>query len=51
MQTIRDGIYVVSYLSPSGHALTTVVDEKTGKVVSVASNEKERSTHRGRLAA
>jgi hypothetical protein len=38
---IKDDLYVISYLSGSGNTLTTVVDEKTGKIVSFASNEKE----------
>jgi len=38
---------VVSYLSNSGYTLTTVIDEKTGTIVSVASNEKQLSTFRG----
>ena len=46
---INDGVYVVSYLSGSGFTLTTVVDEKTGRIVSFASNEKELIVQHGEL--
>ncbi|MEP7003004.1 MAG: MoaF N-terminal domain-containing protein [Chloroflexota bacterium] len=44
---ISDGVYVVSYLSKAGYALTTVVDERSSKIVSFASNEKELSMQHG----
>ena len=47
IERINDDAYVVSYLATSGYTLTTVVDEKAGTIVSVASNEKQLSTHRG----
>jgi MoaF N-terminal domain len=37
---VNDDVFAVSYLGKSGYALTTVVDTKTGKIVSFASNEK-----------
>lgn len=40
VEPVNDGVFVVSYLGKSGYALTTVVDTKTGKIVSFASNEK-----------
>jgi hypothetical protein len=46
---LNDGVYVVSYLAGSGWTLTTVVDEKTGKIVSFASNEKELVIQHGEL--
>ena len=47
IERLNDSVYVVSYLSKSGYTLTTVIDEKTGAIVSVASNEKQLSTFRG----
>jgi len=47
IERLNDRAYVVSYLSNSGYTLTTVIDEKTGTIVSVASNEKQLSTFRG----
>lgn len=41
------GVIAVSYLSKSGHTLTTLLDEKTGKIVSFASNEKSHVTQHG----
>jgi hypothetical protein len=46
---IKDALYAVSYLSGSGYTLTTVVDEKTGKIVSFASNEKALTVHHGEI--
>ena len=46
---IGDDVYVVSYLSGHGWTLTTVVDERSGKIVSFASNEKELIIQRGAL--
>ena len=40
VERVRDDVVVVSYLSKSGHTLTTVIDTKSGKIVSFASNEK-----------
>jgi hypothetical protein len=48
---INDDVYVVSYLSGSGFTLTTVVDAKTGRIVSFASNEKELIVQHGSLDA
>lgn len=42
-------VYVVSYLAGSGYTLTTVVDERTGRIVSFASNEKELTIQHGEL--
>ncbi|MDP9245010.1 MAG: MoaF N-terminal domain-containing protein [Chloroflexota bacterium] len=47
---VNDDVYVFSYLSGSGYTLTSVVDEKTGSVVSFASNEKELMVQHGTLA-
>lgn len=44
---VNADVYVVSYLSKGGYTLTTVIDSKTGKLVSFASNEKSLSVHRG----
>lgn len=46
---IGDGVYAVSYLSKAGYALTTVVNEQSGKIVSFASNEKELSMQHGTM--
>jgi hypothetical protein len=46
---LTDGVYVFSYLAGSGFTLTTVVEEKTGKIVSFASNEKELVVQHGTL--
>ncbi len=40
VERVTDDVFVVSYLGKSGYALTTVIDAKTGKIVSFASNEK-----------
>ena len=46
-EQVNADVYVVSYLSKAGYTLTTVVDSKTGKLVSFASNEKSLSVQRG----
>ena len=47
---INDDVYVFSYLSSSsGYTLTTIVDERTGKITSFASNEKELVIQHGEL--
>jgi hypothetical protein len=46
---LNDDVYVVSYLAGSGYTLTTVVDERTGKIISFASNEKELTIQHGEL--
>lgn len=48
-QRISDDVYVVSYLSNHGFTLTTVVDERSGAIVSFASNEKDLVVQRGNL--
>jgi len=48
---INDDAYVFSYLSGSGFTLTTVVNERTGTVVSFASNEKQLMVLHGSLEA
>ena len=42
-----DDAYLVTYLAPSGWTLTTVLDMKTKRIVSVASNEKQLFVQRG----
>lgn len=42
-----DDAWLVTYLAPSGWALTTVLDWKTKRIVSVASNEKQIFVQRG----
>jgi len=48
-QRINDEVYVFSYLSNHGFTLTTVVDERSGAIVSFASNEKDLSVQHGSL--
>jgi hypothetical protein len=48
-ERISDGVYVVSYLSSHGFTLTTVVDERSGAIVSFASNEKDLTVQHGSL--
>ena len=48
-ERISDDVYVVSYLSNHGFTLTTVVDERSGAIVSFASNEKDLVVQRGNL--
>ena len=40
---------MVSYLSNHGFTLTTVVDERSGAIVSFASNEKDLAVQHGSL--
>jgi MoaF N-terminal domain len=44
---LAPAIQVVSYLAPSGWALTSVLDQRNGTLVSVASNEKELFVQNG----
>jgi len=44
---IGDDVYAASYLGPSGHTLSVVLDFRTGKLVAFASNEKELTMQRG----
>ena len=46
---VSDDVYAVSYLASTGWTLTTVVDEKSKRIVSFASNEKQLVPQRGRL--
>jgi MoaF N-terminal domain len=48
---INDDAYVFSYLSGAGFTLTTVVNERTGTVVSFASNERQLMVQHGSLEA
>ncbi len=48
---ISDDVYVVSYLSGHGFTLTTVVDERSGAIVSFASNEKDLVVQHGAIDA
>jgi hypothetical protein len=47
---ITPDVYAVTYLASSGWTLTTVVDSRSGKIVSVASNEKQLVVQHGTLA-
>src|SRR5262245_66672402 len=49
LERISDDVHAVSYLSSHGWTLTTVLDRKTGKIVSFASNEKQLMVQHGRL--
>ena len=40
-------VWLVTYLAPSGWALTTTLDMRTKRIVSVASNEKQLFVQRG----
>ena len=44
---VNTDIFAVSYLSPSGHTLTTILDFKTLKLVAFASNEKSLFMQQG----
>src|SRR5262245_44767573 len=44
---VGDDVYAVSYLGPSGHTLSVVLDFRTGQLVAFASNEKELTMQRG----
>jgi hypothetical protein len=48
-EPVDDHIYVVSYLASNGFTLTTVVDTRSRKIVSFASNEKQLVSQHGRL--
>jgi len=39
--TVGADVYAASYLGSSGYTLTVVLDYRSGRVVAVASNEKE----------
>ena len=45
--SINADIHVVSYLSPSGHTLTVILDYKTLRLVAFASNEKSLTMQQG----
>ena len=47
-ERVNVDIYVVTYLSKAGYTLTSVIDAGTGKLVSVASNEKSLSVQHGK---
>ena len=42
-----EDVWVVSYLAPSGWTLTTTLDFDEGRIVSIASNEKQLFVQRG----
>ncbi len=46
---IDDHVYAVSYLSTNTWTLTTVVDERSRRIVSFASNEKQLVIQHGKL--
>ncbi len=46
---ITPDMYAVAYLATSGWTLTTVVDSTSGRIVSVASNEKQLVVQHGSL--
>ena len=46
---INDDVKAFSYLAKSGFTLTTVIDEKSGSIVSFASNEKDLMIQHGTL--
>ena len=45
--SICPDVYVVSYLSPAGHTLTTILDYRAMKLVAFASNENSLSMQHG----
>lgn len=45
--TVNNDVHAVSYLAPSGYTLTTILDFKTLKLVSFASNEKSVTMQQG----
>ena len=47
-ERVNADVYVVTYLSKAGYTLTSVVDARTGTLVSIASNEKSLSVQHGR---
>jgi hypothetical protein len=46
---VGDAAFAVSYLSTNGWTLTTILDTRTRKIVSFASNEKQLIVQRGTL--
>jgi hypothetical protein len=50
VERIDDNVYVVSYLNETGWALTSVLDRKSGKLTSIASNEKQLHVQHGTFA-
>lgn len=48
---INDDVYTVSYLSGHGWTLTTIVDTKSGAIVSFASNEQQLVVQHGTLGS
>jgi hypothetical protein len=44
---VRTGVCAVSYLSPAGYTLTTVLDFTTKKLVAFSSNERTLGLHHG----
>lgn len=51
VERISDDVWAVSYLAPSGFTLTTVLDQRSGKIVSFASNEKQLVVQHGTFEA
>jgi hypothetical protein len=49
VEQVGDDSFAVSYLSTNGWTLTTVVDMRTRKIVSFASNEKQLVVQHGKL--
>ena len=49
VEVIDDHVYAVSYLSTNTWTLTTVVDERSKRIVSFASNEKDLVVQHGKL--
>jgi hypothetical protein len=45
--TLGDGVTAVAYLAPSGYTLTTVLDDRSGRLVAFASNDKELFVQHG----
>jgi hypothetical protein len=48
---VGEDVYAVSYLAPSGWTLTTLIDTKTNRIVSFASNEKQLLVQHGTMEA
>ena len=48
---VGEDAFAVSYLSTNGWTLTTILDTRTGKIVSFASNEKQLFVQRGSLVS
>ena len=47
-ERVNADVYVVTYLSKAGYTLTSVVDARTGTLVSFASNETSLSVQHGK---